>query len=140
MGFEIITKIKIAASAERVWEVFSDFNRYKDWNPFIKSIDGVVAPGNQIHVTIDGMSFKPKVLEFVKNRKLVWKGALLHPVLFAGTHGFEIEPLADGSSIFHHYEQFGGILLPLMKRKLSNETKTGFENMNITLKAKAEGK
>ncbi|MEL6557923.1 MAG: SRPBCC domain-containing protein [Bacteroidota bacterium] len=138
MAFEIITKIKINASAERIWEVFAAFDQYRDWNPFMKSIEGEVVPGKQIFVTVEGMSFKPTVLEFEKHKKLVWRGTLLHSALFSGTHAFEIEPLRDNSCIFHHTERFGGILLLLLKRKLTNETIPGFESMNEALKQLAE--
>jgi hypothetical protein len=40
-------EIQIAAPPEIVWEVLTDFDRWQDWNPEVKSMsfDGPLAPG-----------------------------------------------------------------------------------------------
>ena len=37
---ELKTTIEINASPAKVWEVLLDFEKYPDWNPFIKNIRG----------------------------------------------------------------------------------------------------
>ena len=34
---EIHTHIEIAAPAERVWKILTNFSAYQDWNPYIRS-------------------------------------------------------------------------------------------------------
>ena len=65
MTKEVNTQIHIHGPAALVWEVFSDFKSYKEWNPFIREVKGEVAIGNKIEIqptNQKAMSFKPKVL------------------------------------------------------------------------------
>jgi len=75
MALEIKTEITINATPDKVWEILTKFDEYPNWNPFIKSIKGQVEVGKKISVRIEppeakGMTLKPKVLTFLKNREL----------------------------------------------------------------------
>lgn len=135
---KIETQITIAATPEKVWEILTDFKRYPQWNPFIKSIEGVVEVGNQIKISLPDMKFSPQVLVFEKNRELKWLGKLFLKGLFDGEHRFLLEGLPNGETLFTHSEAFSGILVPLFKTKLETNTKAGFEAMNQQLKIQAE--
>lgn len=141
---EIRTQIQINASAEKIWNTLTDFAKYPDWNPFIKSLNGDLKVGSQLEVLITpphakGMTFKPLVLSVEKNKTFRWKGKLFIKGLFDGEHIFEIEDNKNGSCNFIHREQFNGILVPLMKDMLDNNTRHGFESMNQALKKRCEG-
>lgn len=138
MALEIKTSIKINATPTQVWQVFSDFNTYPDWNPFIKEVSGDIAEGKTISINAGGMAFKPKVLVFRENKELKWLGKLGFSGIFDGAHRFLLEDNGDGSTTFHHSENFSGILIPLFKNKLLTDTKTGFEKMNKALKKRVE--
>jgi hypothetical protein len=143
MAKEIKTQIRIEASPKKVWEILTDFNKYPDWNPFIKSIKGVVAVGNKIVARIEppeakGMTFKPKVLAFNKNKEFRWIGHLIIKGLFDGEHKFELIDNEDGSTTFIQSEKFEGILVPLFKKMLDKNTVNGFNRMNEKLKELAE--
>lgn len=140
MATEIKTSIKINATPEQVWNVFSDFESYKNWNPFISSLTGDVVKGKTIQVSIPGMNFKPEILAFEKNKELRWKGKLLFKGVFDGEHYFQLEENKDGTTTFHHGENFSGFLVRFFKNKLMTETKSGFESMNLKLKERVESK
>lgn len=135
---ELITEIQIQASTEKVWQILTDFARYPEWNPFIRSLTGNVSEGNKIEAHIDTMRFRPRVLAFQKNREFRWLGHLFFPGIFDGEHRFQLIENADGSTRFIHSEKFGGILVGLLSKKLDTETKAGFEAMNKKLKEIAE--
>ncbi|MEM7549275.1 MAG: SRPBCC domain-containing protein [Bacteroidota bacterium] len=135
---EISTSIQIQASPVKVWEVFSEFSRYSEWNPFLKSIEGNPRPGKRIKINAGGMVIRPVVLAWIPNRKLEWVGKLLVKGLFDGQHSFEFAKNADGTTTFDHREKFSGILVPLFRKKLSGEVREGFENMNRALKERVE--
>ena len=62
---EIRTEILINAIPYKIWTILTDFDKYPDWNPFIKYVKGTVKTGSQIEVRIEppgakAMVFKPK--------------------------------------------------------------------------------
>jgi len=140
MAKEIKTEIVINATPERVWSILISFDNYPNWNPFIKSIKGEVKVGNKIKVNIQApnskvMTFKPRVLAFETNKELSWLGQLLFTGLFDGEHKFELIDNGNGTTTFKQSEKFKGILIGLLN--LEN-TKNGFEAMNVKLKEMAE--
>ncbi len=136
--FEIQAAIKIKASKETIWRIFTAFEQYPEWNPFIRELSGVEKPGSKFFVELGGMKFRPQLLEFRSNEKMSWIGHLLFPGIFDGQHSFELQEQADGSTLFVQRERFKGILVPLLKRKLNNDIKKEFEAMNEALRKRAE--
>ena len=141
----IKTEILINASPKKVWTILEKFEDYQDWNPFINSIKGDFKVGNQIKVTITPpaskpMTFKPKVLTYELNTELSWLGSLLLTGIFDGAHKFELIDNGNGTTTFIQSENFKGILVPLFKNNLENNTKNGFELMNMKLKELVESK
>ncbi|MFT6815679.1 MAG: hypothetical protein ACJAZ3_001590 [Sphingobacteriales bacterium] len=135
---QIITNIEINASPSKIWSILSDFDKYPNWNPFVKSVLGKVKTGNKIKVNVQGMDFEPTILEFTKDKELRWKGQLLFKGLFDGEHSFKLVDLKNGSTRFEHSETFKGILVPLFKKKLQTDSKAGFIAMNEELKRLSE--
>lgn len=135
---KIHTSININATPEQVWKVFSDFESYPQWNPFVKSLKGTVQEGGRIEVQLPGMTFKPEVLVYKPQQEMTWLGHLLFKGIFDGKHSFKLDGNNDGSTTFHHSEDFGGVLVPILKSKLMNETKPGFEEFNQKLKERVE--
>ena len=138
---ELRTEIEIDAPVERVWEVLTDFDRFPDWNPFIRRIHGNAQVGSRLDVFLGasgtrGMQFRPIVTTVVPNRELRWLGRLGLPRLFDGEHIFQIEPLGSTRARFIQRERFRGLLVPLMARSLNRDARRGFEEMNQALRAR----
>ena len=117
MALEIRTEMTINATPVKVWEVFTNFKEYPNWNPFIKSMKGQVAVGEKIIVKIEppkakGMTFKPKVLTFIEKKELSWIGRVMFPGIFDGKHKFELIDNGNGTTTFIQSEVFRGILVP----------------------------
>lgn len=143
MALTLRTEIEIAAGAESVWDILTDFPSFPRWNPFIRSIDGVLAPRARLRVRIQppggrALTFRPTVLRVEDGRHFSWRGRTLLPGLFDGEHAFTIEPAAPGRVRFVHSEVFRGLLVPLLAGTLRTTTRQGFEQMNVALKARAE--
>ena len=140
---QLNTEIEINTVPDRVWTILTDFAAYPEWNPFIKFIHGAPQQGARLEVRIQpsgtkGMTFRPTVLVADTGRELRWLGRLLFPGVFDGEHHFVIKPVAIGKVRFQQSEQFTGILVPVFKSSLDRDTKRGFEEMNLALKARAE--
>ncbi len=142
-GKLLYTSIVINATPAKVWEVLTNFNSYPDWNPFIRSINGTPAPGNNFQVTLQPPNskpilMKPRVLVFEQQKELRWIGSLGIPYIFDGEHVFRLEENSDGTSTLHHFERFRGILIPFLSTLIEKTTRDGFELMNAALKQRVE--
>ena len=140
---ELRTEIEIQASAERVWQLLTDFPTFPQWNPFIRKAGGNIRAGERLEVRLQpsgasAMTFRPTVLKVEPNREFRWLGHLLFPGLFDGEHIFTIEPLGESRVRFTQREIFNGLLVPLFARGLDTDTRRGFEEMNQALKTRAE--
>lgn len=130
---QIHTAIQINATPEKVWKVLTSFDKYHEWNSFIKTINGTIKEKNKIIVKLQGITFKPIVLTLKENKEFKWQGSLLFKGLFDGTHKFHLTDNRDGTTYFEHSETFSGVLVSLFSKMLEN-TKLGFETMNKELK------
>ncbi len=140
---ELRTEIEIQASAERVWQILTDFASFPKWNPFIRRAGGEPRIGARLVVFLQpsgagAKTFRPEVLKAEPNRELRWLGHLLVPGLFDGEHIFTIEPLGANRVRFVQREIFTGLLVPLFAHGLDTGTLRGFEEMNRALKIQAE--
>ena len=77
MAMHLITTVTIEATPEQVWKVLTDFEKYPEWNPFVKKLTGRVAVGNRISIELPGMNFKPVVLKFEKTRGISMVGKIV---------------------------------------------------------------
>lgn len=69
------TVIEIHASAERAWEVLTEFASHSEWNPFIITASGTLAVGHQLSFVIQRspsrlISCRPSVLLLEPHREL----------------------------------------------------------------------
>jgi hypothetical protein len=137
------TEIEIEAPADKVWAILTDFSSYPQWNPFIRSVVGTPRAGECLQITVQpsggsAMRFTPVVLVSETGHELRWRGRVLVPGLFDGEHSFVIEPLQGGRVCFKHGERFRGLLVGFLRKSLDRDTRRGFEEMNLALKARAE--
>lgn len=143
VGPNIETQIEIDAPADKVWGALMDFDAYGDWNPFIREISGNAEIGETLNVFIqpqgqDGMRFTPEVLAAEANSELRWVGRLGVPGVFDGEHAFKLRTTPNGTTIFEHSESFRGVLAFPLIAMIYDDTKSGFEQMNLALKARVE--
>ena len=141
--YEVKTQIDIEASAERVFSILADFERYPEWNPFITEADGDARLGARLRIRIEPlggrpMTFTPTVTVFEPNQELRWFGRLVLPRLFDGEHIFFLDARGPELTRFLHAEQFNGVLVSIFSKDLSTTVYEGFEAMNRALKERAE--
>jgi hypothetical protein len=139
------TSTTINATPEQVWSVLSDTSAYPEWNPFIKELNGELAEGAQLKVTMQPpggkeQSFTPTVTSAQPHKELRWLGKMGLPRFFEGGHYFVIdtEGQEQGTVKFVQGEDFRGVLVPFMAAKLRGQVKQGFEAMNEALKKRVE--
>ncbi len=143
MPKQLRAEINIDASADRVWEVLTNFAAYREWNPFMIEASGEAAVGERLRIRMQpqggrAITFRPTVLEAVPGKRLRWLGHLLVPKIFDGEHSFTIDPIGAGRARLIQQEAFGGVLAPLLGRSLERRTLPAFHRMNEALKRRAE--
>lgn len=143
MTRQLDSEITISATAQQVWAVLTDFQRYPAWNPFIREAGGELREGGRLNVRIQppgsgAMTFRPIVQTLTPGARLSWLGHLLYPGLFDGEHVFEIVEEAAGRVRFRQSERFSGLLVPFFPSSLYEKTQQGFALMNQALKQRVE--
>jgi hypothetical protein len=138
----ITTEIIINSPVDKVWEEFTDFSKYPDWNPFIKKIAGDFKTGSRIEVEFHTqghkpMVFTPDILVMQKNSIFQWEGKLLMPGIFTGRHTFQLVEIEKNKTKLIQKEDFNGILVPFFS---FDSTLDGFQSMNKALKERIEQK
>ena len=142
MHHELHTEIDIDATPEVVWQVLTDLDRYAEWNPFITSSVGIAQVGERLVNRMEPpegrpITFKPEVTVIEEGKVLEWVGRLGVPGLFDGRHRFELEPSGAGTRLTQS-ESFDGLLVRIMRSSLDDNTRAGFDAMNVAAKARAE--
>jgi len=137
----ISTTISVRAPPGIVRRIIADFPAYPEWNPFITRIQGALRTGEPLSVTLHppggpALTLTPRVI-MVHDLEIAWLGHLWIRGLFDGEHHFLIRPDDRMSCTFIQYEIFRGILVPFTGRLLE-QTRRGFEAMNLALKRRAE--
>lgn len=139
---EIHTEIVIKSDKAKVWSILTNTSGYTEWNPFIVSMSGTIKEGERLVNVMKNsngtITFKPKVLKVVEHQYFEWLGHLWLPNIFDGRHYFEIVELPDGFVKLKHGERFSGLLAKLIFKKIGEDTKDKFIQMNQAIKSKAE--
>jgi hypothetical protein len=136
------TEIEINAGPERVWAILTDFDKYPEWNPFIKKAKGTIRVDEKLEICLSPPNsketiFNPTVKKVVENSEISWLGHLLFPGIFDGEHIFTITKSKHGCMLVQK-EKFRGLLVPLLWRRLNSDIRAAFELMNNALKERAE--
>jgi len=136
---EVRTETRIEASPERVWAVFSDFERYPEWNPYITSMRGEWKVGGKVGILVrnlDGSEgkYRPDVYEVIPNRSLVWGMDGKYPGLIKARHSFTLIPDGAGTR-FIHAEKVSGWTTRGLDMTIYEST---YKNFNEALKKRVE--
>ena len=141
---EVYTHIRINAPVERVWKMLTDLGSYKQWNPFIVESIGKAQLGEQLTCRPRVgrkkiATFHPTVTRLIPEKVFAWTGHVLFPGLADGVHIFELKPQGDDHVLLVHRQEFSGILIPFIWKRIEKTAKRGFILMNEALKQRAEG-
>jgi hypothetical protein len=130
----------ISAPVETIWTILTDASHYTEWDENMIKLDGTIAPGEQLTIytkLAPKRAFKPKVVEFTPNRKMVWQSGM--PMgLFTGSRTFDLQPNGDQVT-FTMTEEFKGPMLAMIRGSIPDMTPV-FETFVKAVKARAEEK
>jgi uncharacterized protein YndB with AHSA1/START domain len=129
-------EIDIAAPAEVVWEVLTDFDRWPQWNPEVKSMswDGPLAPGSVFRWKAGPGTIVSTLEEVDRPRYVRWRGRTMS---IAAIHEWRFED-RDGGTHVETNESFSGVLARLLRASLQKQLDRALEEGLQHLKREAE--
>lgn len=136
--------VDIAAPAEVVWELVSDLQGWRQWNPLYRQVTGTLEVGETLTMTltIPGMNsytMRPQVVAVMANELVHYQGTAMGG-LVRGTRRIEIRETGAESCIVSNREIMGGLLGPLVARAAGTRVRMGLELMGEALKRVAEAR
>jgi uncharacterized protein YndB with AHSA1/START domain len=142
VAHEVVGEVEIAASADRVWTIITDFERYAEWNPYIVRAHGDLAEGAELVLDLsppdrDDFSTRTTVAAVEPPRRVAFSWVTDDPDLFDGESEFVIEPTRQGCKVTHR-QRFWGELAEGFTHRLEDRNDLGVEMMMAAMKARAE--
>lgn len=142
---QIDTSIEIAAPAERVWSVLTDFAGWDHWNPVLRRMRGRAEIGATVRFTVasprgPALPISAEIVVVEPGRDLTWIGPASPRWLrrvAAGEHWFRLTPTARGCR-FDHGERFTGAALPARWGRFERMLGASYDRMNRALRDEAE--
>lgn len=139
---EIKTEIQIAARPSEVWNVLTEFNSWKEWNPTILLAEGTATIGSKLNITINGngkgdANYQPNVLESSIPNSFRWRVNMMADFIFKNDRVFILQNRQGGTYLIHK-EEFSGMMVPLMWGMFEDFVGPTLEKMNEALKKKVE--
>jgi len=139
---ELCTQVEIQASADKVWHILTDLDKFPEWNPFIHHAIGKAKVGEKVDITVRSgskeMALHCQVIKAEPTHELCWTYHVILPILFRGEHRFTIENMGANQVRFIDREIVHGWLVPLQVKDIDTNSRKGFEEMDRALKARAE--
>ena len=141
MDTRIEKRVGIQASAERLWDILSDFPGWSRWNPYETDLEGQLAFGAPLRLTETWPDMAPRQVEGRINEwqplaQLIWVEK--RGWLFATVRYFEIEELEPESCILATGMLFHGLRAELFMDKHRRVIRHAFEDVCDRLKVVAE--
>lgn len=135
---KVETKILIPQKIETVWEALIDPDLFPKWNHQIENLKGTFHLNSQIIVDMHlhdnpnkKYTFKAKITDFEKNRKLGWKGGI--PSFLYGCHYWELKSAGD-ETLLIQVEKWSGLFTFFMNKTTLGSIKQAYDESNISFK------
>ena len=140
---EIDESYEVRASAEVLWQVITDFDRYPDWNPFVISCAAALREGQPIDMKVQLFKHfaQPQRETIVEVKPGVSFRYGLGPGrlgALSSLRSHEIETLGSGQTRYRSHFHLTGWLAPLTEAWLGRRLEHGFTAMTRALVARAE--
>ena len=140
---ELRTEIQITAPINQVWQLLTNFDHWKDWNPTVTQASGRALVDTTLSITMrgpdgkDAMKYQAIVLEANPPINFRWRAKMMAGFLFTNDRVFELSE-KNGGTLLINKEQFSGLMVFLFWGKMKLFVVPMLETMNVALKHKLE--
>jgi len=139
----ITRSVDIEASANVVWSVLTDFERYPEWNPFNVHMESSFQMGAAVHMRVALFATRLQrqteyITTLVPKEKICWSLNRPPAWLIGATRCQSLEPLEGGWTRYTTDDLNFGLLAPLVMRIYGDAMRRGFEGVCAALKQRSE--
>jgi uncharacterized protein YndB with AHSA1/START domain len=129
-------EIAINAPLESVWRVFTEIDRWPEWNPDIPkaTVAGLIAVGTVIHWETAGMAIPSTIGEVVPLKKIAWSGETSG---ILGLHVWTFSAAAEGTQV-RTEESWEGASVPAQTKDLQDALDASLVRWLSFLRRRAE--
>ncbi|MCM6775247.1 SRPBCC domain-containing protein [Nocardia sp. CDC159] len=142
MAFVIDDSVEIAASAEVVWKVLTDFERYGEWNPFVSACATTLEPGSPIDMRVQLGPRQRAQREWIRSHTPGTEFSYAMKPLPLGAlrslRSHTLTPLTPTITRYTSHFELDGWLRPLVTVPMGKALQSGFTAMTAALKTRAE--
>ncbi|MAJ60090.1 MAG: hypothetical protein CBC48_08925 [bacterium TMED88] len=140
---EIDESCEVRASAQVLWQVITDFDRYADWNPFVIACAADLREGQPIDMKVQlfkHFAQPQRETIFEVNPGVAFRYGLGPGRLGAlsSLRSHEVQPRGSDQSLYRSHFRLTGWLAPLTKVWLGQRLEHGFRAMTQALVTQAE--
>ncbi|MCH9843920.1 MAG: SRPBCC domain-containing protein [Alphaproteobacteria bacterium] len=141
---EIRTEIDINASVAKVWEIISNLDDWATWNKMVTGASGKITQGATLSITMRGKSegaehsYAPTVIECDAPKYFRFRASMGNRLMMTNYKICQLEDNNNGGTKFTHIEQFSGLMVPFIWKKMEQGVPMMLAMMNKNLKQQAE--
>ena len=140
MAFRIEHRIGVAASADAIWDLVSDVNRWPEWNPLYPQAQGRIGIGETLKLTeafpgLPPREIAPVVFDWEPRNQILWR---LNGLGSRVVRYIEIEALTETGCIFANGAFFEGMLGETQAKRRRRAIFEGYESFGETVKRLSE--
>jgi hypothetical protein len=137
------TEITINAPVELIWGTLIDFKSYNEWNPFTYDMRvSRFETGQELSFSVrmsDRMTITVKERFAVIDPPYVVAWTYAQATRFLSATRYQVlTPVDDHTTTYTTWEQFSGLLAPILSLTVLGQVQRGFEAVSTALKQHAE--
>ena len=144
-GIEVQTeRIRIAAPAAFVWDILTDVENYREWNPFTPQARTDFRIGSPAHLLVRVGPVKMPITEIVcafeTPRLIAWGKTFGARWFLAAVREQHLEAESETRCVYHNTDRLTGVLAPMVLRCFGGFMRRGFTDVGKGLRRYAEAK
>lgn len=137
--YDLNTRIMISAPPEKVWRVLNDFEKYPEWNPHLRALDGQPQPNSRTRfkeIFTDGdevvrqIGMKSMAIDY----EFIWEADMVPiPRMLTAKRKLIMTPQEPGATSLRHEIEFRGWLSGPLAQQMFSDYALSIAAMNDAL-------